>query len=301
MDTMNNNFKQTQKVVAKLIENSVTKNRLSHALLVVGPHGFQSDQAIDYLALHILCEHKTACQECIPCRRYLNKTYSDMVVLDGHNQKILKEDIELIKVQFSKTALEKNNKRLYILKNFDKSTPSATNALLKFLEEPQSDIYAIIHCENANQILETIISRCQVFNLKPQPLISSNLDVMMLSNIYDDMSYIQSIIAIDEYEELKKAVMKVINTLYTKPDQALLIMQVNFSKYLKEFDQILFDLLLAYHLDRLRNHQTKINIECSQSVLVKNIDIIIRNKQKLKNNVNKPLLFDALFIELGAK
>ena len=41
------------------------------------------------------------------------------------------------------------------------------NALLKILEEPTEGIYAIFTTKNINRILPTIISRCQVIELKP--------------------------------------------------------------------------------------------------------------------------------------
>ena len=38
----------------------------------------------------------------------------------------------------------------------------AANKLLKFLEEPEEDIVAILTTENRNKIIETIVSRCQL-------------------------------------------------------------------------------------------------------------------------------------------
>lgn len=48
-------------------------------------------------------------------------------------------------------------------------TANAANALLKFLEEPSSDTTAILLTEQSHQILNTILSRCQVVTFRPLP------------------------------------------------------------------------------------------------------------------------------------
>jgi DNA polymerase-3 subunit gamma/tau len=45
----------------------------------------------------------------------------------------------------------------------------AFNALLKTIEEPKSDIAFILATTDIHKVLETIISRCQVFNYKKVP------------------------------------------------------------------------------------------------------------------------------------
>ena len=44
-------------------------------------------------------------------------------------------------------------------------TEQAANSLLKFLEEPEDDIIAILSCKNISAVLPTIISRCQQIKL----------------------------------------------------------------------------------------------------------------------------------------
>ena len=48
-------------------------------------------------------------------------------------------------------------------------TANAANTLLKFLEEPSSDTTAILFTEQSHQILNTILSRCQVVTFRPLP------------------------------------------------------------------------------------------------------------------------------------
>ncbi|MCJ7740552.1 hypothetical protein MUP32_04535 [Candidatus Microgenomates bacterium] len=57
---------------------------------------------------------------------------------------------------------EKN--RLVILREMEKATIEAQNALLKILEEPPNDTYLLLTCGNKENLLPTILSRCQLIN-----------------------------------------------------------------------------------------------------------------------------------------
>ena len=59
-------------------------------------------------------------------------------------RKVLKrKHIENIQETFKKSSLE-GKAKVYILKNVEKTTKEAMNALLKILEEPTEGIYAIL-------------------------------------------------------------------------------------------------------------------------------------------------------------
>ena len=51
-------------------------------------------------------------------------------------------------------------------KEADKLNMSSANTILKFLEEPEDDIVAILVANNRYAVIETILSRCQVLSLK---------------------------------------------------------------------------------------------------------------------------------------
>ena len=59
----------------------------------------------------------------------------------------------------------KNNKKFYYIVNFELSTKEAFNCLLKFIEEPLSNVYGVLTTSSINNIPYTICSRCQIFNL----------------------------------------------------------------------------------------------------------------------------------------
>ncbi len=94
-----------------------------------------------------------------------NNTYNDLInngdliIIDEESSTIKADSIELIKERFKTTSLL-NSKRIYIINNAEKLNNYASNKLLKFLEEPEQNIVAILITENKNNLIETIISRC---------------------------------------------------------------------------------------------------------------------------------------------
>ncbi len=54
--------------------------------------------------------------------------------------------------------------RLIYIESFDKATIEATNSILKILEEPPPGTYIVLSCINLNNLIPTIISRCQIIH-----------------------------------------------------------------------------------------------------------------------------------------
>src|SRR3990167_5043584 len=76
--------------------------------------------------------------------------------------------------------------RLIILKDMDKATIEAQNALLKILEEPPLSTYFVLTARNPNSLLPTVLSRCLVIskgNTDMKNKINDNYDKEMLNEI----------------------------------------------------------------------------------------------------------------------
>ena len=85
---------------------------------------------------------------------------------ERQNDVIKKEQITDVIKEFSMSGLE-NGARIYIISEADKMNVASSNALLKFLEEPVPNRYAILLTKNHKKLLDTIISRCQLLHFKP--------------------------------------------------------------------------------------------------------------------------------------
>ena len=194
---------ENQKEVIKLLTNSKDKNRLVHAYIFEGEDGVGTYEAALYFSMMLLCSNNTPCLECTTCNRILNNEHSNVQVINPVNGVIKKEQITDVIKEFSMSGLE-DGPRIYIINQADKLNVASSNALLKFLEEPVPNRYAIILTNNHNRLLDTIVSRCQLVRFK-------SLSKELMINYYktlgvnEDVAYILSNLTSD-YEEAQNMI-----------------------------------------------------------------------------------------------
>lgn len=161
-------LKTYQPIIYKTFLNSLKEKKLSHAYLISGNPGTPLKEVAIYLAKSILCDDPSplACNNCITCLRIDDDNYPDFIVYDGAKEEIKKGAVEEIETRFEKKAFESKGIMIYIIHLVENMNVQATNSILKFLEEPESNIYAFLTTNNESIILPTIISRCQTLHLK---------------------------------------------------------------------------------------------------------------------------------------
>lgn len=154
-----------------VIDNIISFNKLSHAYIIE-----VNDYDSDYLLVEafvklILCKNNVKkvsdlnCDKCEICRFVDEGNYPDVLVVEPDGKEIKKGQLlDLQKEYNNKSMLDSN--RVYIIKEADKLNLSAANSILKFLEEPEDNIVAILLTKNRYQIIDTILSRCQIIALK---------------------------------------------------------------------------------------------------------------------------------------
>ena len=157
-------------IVIKSLTNTLKTNKLSHAYLVVGEDSLYCDEFILSFVKAIFClENKDkeffSCEECKNCRSINHGNYIDFYKLTSDTS-IKKDEIQTLKSDLSVKSFY--GKKIYWIKDIEKMTEQAVNSLLKFLEEPEDDIIAILSCKNISAVLPTIISRCQQIKLVGQ-------------------------------------------------------------------------------------------------------------------------------------
>lgn len=125
-----------------------------------------------------------------------------MVVLDGRENTISKDMVDSLQERFSKTAVEKNGQRVYIIRNCENATVAAQNSMLKFLEEPGAGITAILITDNINRLLPTILSRCTLLPFVPMP--AELLHQSAMERGFDEREAVLVSHIIKEADELEK-------------------------------------------------------------------------------------------------
>lgn len=95
-------------------------------------------------------------------KTYLAKEYSKLLDIPDFN--VIEAKVDAVKSAIdSATILE--NKIVLCIENLDLGVPAVSYAMLKFLEEPKSNVFLVITCRNINQIPDTIISRVMMLSI----------------------------------------------------------------------------------------------------------------------------------------
>ena len=151
----------------KLLEHSLANGRTAHAYLLLGlPQIGKTTLALNFAqALDCLDEEKP-CGQCRSCLKIAHGNHPDVRVIEALNGTI---KIDQIRAMQREVALSPHEGRwkVYIIRQMERATTEAANCLLKTLEEPPDQVILILTASDMDQLLPTIISRCQVLNLRP--------------------------------------------------------------------------------------------------------------------------------------
>lgn len=305
-------YKDLQPIVYKILKNAVSKEKYSHAYLFETNGFYDTFNLVFSFTKAIMCPsqqtNKENCHECHVCEVIESGNFPEIEIIEPDGLWIKKGQMQELQEVFSKKALV-GNKKIYIIKEAEKLNKQAANSILKFLEEPEEGIIAILITDNIYQVLETIRSRCQIISLKEfnNKSVESTLSQIYL-NLYnkkeetsEDLMVIEKAINfINHYEE------KNINTiLYT---------QKLWHDFIKTKEDIIigFDTMILYYKDVLnylsnrdidifKDYQKDIENIAKQNNLKKiclKLQVLTDLKEKIKYNINTNLLMDKLIIQM---
>lgn len=148
-----------------LISKTIELNRVSHAYIICGGYKETLEAAL-YMAKGVNClaESSKPCGKCSPCRRVDSSNHPDVSIIKTEGNSIGIEDIRLLQSGVFAKPYE-GKRKVNIICQGEKMTVQAQNCLLKVLEEPPGAGIIIITSANRENLLPTILSRCQI--LKP--------------------------------------------------------------------------------------------------------------------------------------
>lgn len=150
---------------------NLMRGTLSHALLFHGLDEGSSHQFLLYLSAMLLCPtlEKKPCEHCQSCQLVLQGGHPDLTEIKP-DKKISPIKIESIRDlnDFIYLSPQLGLHRVVIIKRAEKMNLSASNALLKLLEEPPNNVYFILQALQLSTILPTVLSRCQRWQMTDQ-------------------------------------------------------------------------------------------------------------------------------------
>lgn len=180
-------FKDKQSLFYEEITNSIKNNKISHAYLIETNNYPESDKLIIEFVKEIFKSYITDEEEFENIVTLIeNNTCSDFSIIEPDGSWIKKDQVLEIKEKFKTTSFS-NRPRIYIIKEADKLNKYAANSLLKFLEEPEGNIIAILVTENRYRVLETLRSRCQIYTLLNKNKKKEIEDLELLTKIIDTL------------------------------------------------------------------------------------------------------------------
>jgi DNA polymerase-3 subunit delta' len=145
------------------LQQIVKSGLLAHAYLFLGPKEQTLDNALS-LAQAVNClspVEGNGCQECLSCRKIRHGNHPDVMITEPLGTSFKIEQGRELQKRVSFKHYEGKYK-VMVLTGADLMTVAAANSMLKILEEPPDQTIFILTAENGDNILPTVLSRCQV-------------------------------------------------------------------------------------------------------------------------------------------
>lgn len=155
-----------------MLKKHVADETTRHAYLFAGPPGLGRRTLALRFAQALNCqtpvEAGIPCGECRDCKQIAAMQHADLTVIQAESEGgTLKVD-QIRAARRSLTLKPYQAKyRVALLLRFQEANDNAANALLKTLEEAPSYAVLILTADTPEQLLPTIVSRCEVLRLRP--------------------------------------------------------------------------------------------------------------------------------------
>jgi DNA polymerase III subunit delta' len=164
-----------QEWAVEMLKGHLQRDSVRHAYLFCGPGGVGRRTLALRFAQALNCIKPVApgepCGKCKPCQQIERMQYTDLAVVQAEKEGgTLK--VEQVRALRQTLVLKpyQGKYRLALFLRFQEANANAANALLKTLEEAPSHVIIILTADSPEQLLPTIVSRCEVLRLRPVPV-----------------------------------------------------------------------------------------------------------------------------------
>ncbi len=310
-----------------ILQRHVNNQRVAHAYLFAGPVGAGKKNTAIQMAKALFCattQDGDSCEQCIDCQRINHENHPDVHVLEADGASIKIEQIRALRREFQYQAVEAKRK-VYIVMEADTMTIPAANSLLKFLEEPQGEVTAILTTSKLNSMLPTIRSRCQVITFQDIPWqhvaeaatqqgIAAG-DARVAAHIVKNLEEIHALCNREEFAQLRKIVIQFYQEDFSQKAKVLLQLhnKVLLDARLKDESQLFLELSVLWlrdllHLHLGRDHEVA-NIDAlpvlkklvemtTEAALADKIEIVLQVQNRLKW-MNTQLALEQMVMQLA--
>ena len=316
------------------IKKAIQLDKISHAYIINGEDGMGKKLIANVLAKSLQCESSQIepCNKCVSCIMFNSNNHPDVIYIRPEKIKNAKSTksigVDVIRQKLNKDINIKpysNKYKIYIIEQAENLTVQAQNSMLKTIEEPPIYGIIILLTNNYNALLQTILSRCVLLNLRPQSddVVSSYINNYLNVN-QDEVDFFVSfcggnigkakkLIESETFNEIRETCITMINGIYEDSIVNVLNKVKELENYKNNIEDFL-DIMISWYRDILiikaLNNKDKLVHSDKYSLLIKQssrigynevgniIELIQKTKQQLSSNVNFQLTLEALFLKI---